>query len=238
MKLSICAITIDRFDISSEIILDTIRKSGVVEVELLVCDNGSQDKRIINFISEIPELTYHRINSQNEGVGRAFNQLMLRAKGEYIALIGNDIIMRNRWAKDAIECLETVPNPGIAAIHCVEGLPPVSDYGVHVSVGVFGPWVFKKELLSDIGFFHEGYFPYGLEDSDFALRSHYSGHVNFYVPGQKAIHAGHDVGEKSDYRQMKDKSLSNNVSRYGERKPKIEAKELLIEPTPPMRDSL
>jgi glycosyltransferase involved in cell wall biosynthesis len=179
MKLSICAITLDRFEISSEIIKDTIAKSGIEDVELLVADNGSQDKRIIEAVSKLPSLSYHRLNSVNEGVGRAFNQLMVRAKGEFIALIGNDIQMQNNWAKDAIRYLEKVPFSGISAIHCVEKLPPISKYGVHVSDKVFGPWIFHKRLLNEIGFFHEGYFPYGLEDTDYNLRSLKYGNLNF-----------------------------------------------------------
>lgn len=238
MKLSICAITLDRFEISSEIIPDTLKKCGVGDVELLVCDNGSQDKRIIESISKIPLLSYHRLNSQNEGVGRAFNQLMLRAKGEYIALIGNDIIMQTAWANDAIRCLERVSNSGIAAIHCVEQLPPITIHGVHESDKVFGPWIFHRSLIEKIGMFHEGYFPYGLEDTDFNLRSHFSGFVNFYVPNQKAKHVGHDVDEKSEYREMKNKSLEDNYQLLLARTEKIVSKELLVEPLPPMRDPL
>lgn len=239
MKLSICVLTINRFDISSEIILDSKIKSGIRDEhkEILIADNGSTDKRIIEFCKRIPP-SYHRLNSANEGVSRAFNQLMLRAKGEYIALIGNDILLQRNWAIDAIEYLERIPNSGIAAIHCVEQLPPITEKGVHESIGVFGTWVFKKTLLDEIGFFHEGYFPYGLEDSDFALRSHYSGHINFYIPNQTGIHVGHDVDEKSEYREMKNKSLSDNVSLYGERKQLIESGNLPIEPTPILKDPI
>lgn len=239
MKLSICAITLDRFDISSEVIPDTLAKCGVGDVELLVCDNGSEDKRIIESIAKIPELTYHRINSQNEGVGRAFNQLMLRAKGEYIALIGNDILMQNGWAKDAIACLKRVPDSAISAIHCVEQLPPITMYGVHESDKVFGPWIFNRDLLEKIGFFHEGYFPYGLEDTDFCLRSYFSALKNFYVPNQSAKHIGHDVDENSEYRKMKNKSLEDNYQLLLRRTHLlINANAPTFEEAPPMRDPL
>jgi len=238
MKLSILALTIDRFDISSEIIPDTALKSGIPGRELLIADNGSTDKRIIEEMAKQPELTYHRLNSTNEGVGRAFNQLMLRAKGEYIALIGNDILMQNNWAKEAIEYWEKIKMPGIAAIHCVQELPPLNEEGVHASDKVFGTWIFHRSLLQTIGYFHEGYFPYGLEDTDFNLRSHFKGLTNFYVPNQKAIHVGHDVDEKSDYRAMKNKSLEDNYQLLLARTEKIVSGEIYYEMPPVLRDPL
>jgi len=220
-NISICFLTIDRFELSSEILLDTINKCGVDDFEVLACDNGSKDKRIIDFVeNEIPNLSYFRKNETNEGVGRMFNQLMLRAKSDYIALIGNDILMENNWGKKAIDCAVNnfiEEEGGIGAIHCVQDLPPITQRGVHESPGVFGPWIIPRHLLESIGYFCEEYFPYGLEDSDFAMRSHYKGHINYYIPGTRSIHVGHDVGENSDYRKMKDQSLKDNVATYGER---------------------
>jgi GT2 family glycosyltransferase len=220
-------ITLDRFDVTPAVLANNIQHSGHEDGELLIADNGSTDKRIVEFVQDQVKPAYHRVNSVNEGVGRAFNQLFLRSTGEYICLLGNDILLPPNWAKTMIAYLDNIPNPGICGIDWGHsGMPPIDrKFGVvahwltPVLDKVFGVCMFKRHLIEELGFFCDAFYPYGLEDSDFNNRVNLAGFNSFYVPNTilKSNHIVHDVGEDSDYRRMKDESLTRNAQLMGER---------------------
>jgi hypothetical protein len=47
-----------------------------------------------------------------------------------------------------------------------------------------------------------------MQDSDYATRSLIAGFTNYYVPDMRSEHIGHDVGNGTEYRRMKDESLA------------------------------
>ena len=47
-----------------------------------------------------------------------------------------------------------------------------------------------------------------MQDSDYGLRLTKLGFKNYYIKGLQSNHIGHDVGEQTDYRKMKDEGLS------------------------------
>lgn len=247
MKASILMITIDRFDITTKCFEKNIKRalSADMEIEVLVCDNGSNDRRIVDYFKN-RKLAYHRVNSKNEGVAHAFNQLYLRATGDLICLLGNDIEMPEEWLKEAWAYIKSVPRAGIIGFDWGHtSLPEMSwKNGVHARWltptlnRVFGSWVVERKVIQKLGLFHEGYGPYGIEDSDFNERVNRAGYNSFYHPTLKSSHLVHDVGEKTQYRKMKDDSLSNNLTIFGHRVREFDSGPFnkLIEPLPPMRD--
>jgi GT2 family glycosyltransferase len=254
MKISICAITIDRYEISTQCIGENIINCGVPreDIELLVADNGSTDKRIIEYVQSLKP-GYHRLNSSNEGVSRAFNQLMNRAMGDYICLIGNDIKLPTGWLDAMVAYAEVVPNSGIIGIKCTAELPPLTVKKDHFAYNraahyldakydkVFGTMLFSRKVLSTVGGFHEGFHPYGLEDSDFNNRVNLAGFQSLYLPEAAwwSNHIGSDVGNGTDYRKMKDESLSSNSVLFGERHAAYLNRSLPIyEPLPSLKDPI
>lgn len=229
-------ICIDRFDITKACWEQNILATRVIphdliyqyqfnfDLELLVADNGSKDPRIVDYMKSQP-LDYYRENKGNEGVGKAFNQLYLRSTGKYIVLLGNDIVMPLGWLATAIDFLERVDNPGIAGVDWGHGSVPPITTKCNVTANylndklnrVFGAWVLKRSVIEDLGFFYEGYGVYGIEDSDFNERVNRSGRNSFYIPGLRSRHLVNDVGQDSDYRRMKDKSLGENLTIFAER---------------------
>ena len=108
MKVSILMLTIDRFELTSRVWKHNLAAARYkldrsIELECLICDNGSRDRRIVDFYRphSNPTIAYHRVNGINEGVGKAFNQLYLRSTGKFIAILGNDIEMPNGWLNRA-----------------------------------------------------------------------------------------------------------------------------------------
>lgn len=241
--ISILQICWNRLETTRQVMCHNLIRVGRV-YELLVVDNGSTEP--------VPELIekfnpeHFRRNSRNEGVGKALNQLFLRAEGDYIAVLGNDILMPELWGRIAMEYADKMPNCGLIGFDWgYGGLPPICKrLGVvahHVNRNhqnrVFGNWFFKRRLVEEIGFFHEGYGPYGIEDSDFNERVIQAGFNSFYIPDLKSEHLCIDAGEDSEYRRMKDESLRKNSDIFDQRILKFQ-EDGVREPLPPMREPL
>ena len=100
---------------------------------------------------------------------------------------------------------------GIIGIHCVEELPPIVD-GVHKTHTPFGDNFITRELIDKIGGYNTEYDPYGMQDRDYGERATITGFTNYYLPDMRSEHIGHDVGNGTEYRRMKDESLARAQS--------------------------
>jgi len=194
-------ITIDRKAIVKQTLEKILNNAGT-EFELLVADNGSTDG-VIEYIKSLNPAV-HLIHEENKGVAYSLNELIKRSNGDFICHIGNDIEMTDNWLKTMLECQLAIPQTGVCAVHTVQELPHlqmVNNKEVHLRQYVFGPKMYRKELVKDLAY--KEFSKYGLEDSDLSLRFYYQGLYNYYVPDVKGTHVGHDVESDSEYRKMK-----------------------------------
>lgn len=224
--VSILLNTIDRWDLTVQCIGTALATAGY-PFELLVCDNGSTDQRVIDFILRLKP-AYFRQNATNEGCAQMHNQMLLRAKGDYFCLLDNDIAMPPGWLAALVEAYERVSNSGVIGIHSLmelhdqrilraaelilrEGdnapcyvirpaMPPKED-------AIFGNRMFGCEVLEKVGYFSEEFGVYGLVDNHYNSRVYASGFINYYIDSHLGQHLGDDVGEASEYRAMKWRSL-------------------------------
>ncbi len=137
---------------------------------------------------------------------------------KYVAICANDIVMPPGWLNKMIHDSELIPNTGMSAIHCVEGLPDmqlVNGVHIHPSWGVFGNALLTKQAFDKVGYFNTDHDPYGMQDSDYCYRLHKAGFLNYYIAGIKAEHIGGDVGTGTEYRKMKDEGLSKAGNVFG-----------------------
>ena len=241
--ISILLLSWDRYDL----LVKTLNHNLSVinyPYELLICDQGSKDKKVLDFL-ETKESMYFRKNSKNEGIGKSFNQLYLRSHGKYIALMSNDILWPANWGSTMVEWLEKVPNAGLCAFEWWNWLmPPLKKkFGYEAywlaadKNRVYGPMMFKRYVVEQVGLAPESFGPYG-EDFDFNERVNRAGFNSFYIPGVKAQHLGDDVGEQTEYRKMKDASVGPNLDLFWKRHALWEQGESIREPLPPLRDPL
>ena len=115
--VSVFSLTIDRYELTKETITKNFeRAKQFAPIEWLVADNGSKDRRVVEFVARHPLLAYHRVNSKNEGVSHAFNQLYLRSKGEYLCFMGSDLELPEGWLQEMLGYLRTGPNIGMVPI--------------------------------------------------------------------------------------------------------------------------
>lgn len=140
--------------------------------------------------------------------GLQFEELSGALNYDAIMTLANDILMPQGWLRVLCQWVEKIPNTGMAGIHCVEGLPDITALGVHEVFTPFGNALIPMGVIEKIGGFNTAFDPYGMQDSDYAHRLHIAGgFVNYYVPGLKSEHIGHDMDILSDYREMKNEGL-------------------------------
>lgn len=147
-----------------------------------------------------------------KGISAALNK-GIQASRSYDAVVtmANDILMPDNWLLHMVTAAKAIPNTGMCGIHCVEGLEPMTEINgqkVHVNFTAFGNVLIPMRAIYLIGFFNPDYDPYGMQDADYAYRLNCTGHINYYLHGLKSEHLGHDVGQPTDYRRMKDEGLN------------------------------
>lgn len=253
MGVSICSLTWNRLHAVQRCYAHNFQQCGLPrhELQLMVTDQGSTDG-VVQYIAGLG-IDDHRLNKFNEGIGRSLNQMMVRARGDYICLAGTDILNKPGWLRELVNYAEAVPNAGIVGIKCTAEIPPIqtkpdkngnpchAHYLTPTCDKVFGTMLFSRKVLETVGGFFEELHPYGFEDSDFNNRVTLAGFTSLYVPASHwtSSHVADDVGSGSEYRRLKDDSLRRNLSIFGERHKLYLAKTLPIHcplplPRPPM----
>ncbi len=146
-----------------------------------------------------------------KGISAAINKGIQLSKGyDAVVTMANDILMPDNWLRRMVEAATLIQNTGMCGIHCVEGLQHVTELNgvnVHIENAVFGNVLIPMGAINTIGYFNTDYDPYGMQDRDFAYRLNCMGHVNYYIANLKSEHIGHDVGNGTEYRKMKDDGL-------------------------------
>jgi GT2 family glycosyltransferase len=147
-----------------------------------------------------------------KGISRAINYGISRSK-QYDAIVtmANDILMPNDWLLRMVEACLHIPNSGMIGIHTVEGISErkvINGIPVHIQDASFGNVMIPLKAIEKIGYFNEAFDPYGMQDSDYAYRLRMTGHINYYLSDLRAEHIGHDVGQDTAYRKMKDEGLA------------------------------
>lgn len=158
------------------------------------------------------------ITIDRKGIAAALNEGIEKARGhDAIVTMANDILMPDGWLKAMAAASEAIEKTGMCGIHTVEGIGPpeiINGVTVHRSFTAFGNVLIPFAAINAIGYFNEEYDPYGMQDGDYAYRLNKSGFINYYIHGLKAEHIGHDVGELTDYRKMKDDGLSTALQKW------------------------
>jgi len=224
-SVTILLLTIDRYEVTSKVITQALLNAGH-PFTLHVHDNGSSDVAIQKWgLDQSRQYNgkYTRSES-NIGTTQALNIMMRGTNSDYYVFIGNDIALPPGWLKAMVEYAEAIPNSGMVGINWRPLEYPAAVVNGKLtwpSKRIFGDVLFGKHVRQAIGELCEDYGPYGLWDSDTAVRCEMAGLLNYYIADLRSEHMTNDVGEDSDYRRMKDASLSTakpiysaNVEQY------------------------
>ena len=221
-KVSICMLTLDRYFMTKyafERMVTFIDDS--IEVQLLVLDNGSQDKRVVDYFKAVADV--HIQETENIGVAKGLNKLLKQCTGDYICIAGNDICLSENWLTDLIYYNDIIIDTGFASIYRdgVKGhfLPRLTKHDTMANI-----WetdgnnesvkLFKKEVLDVVGGFDETLSLYGHETNQFALRLSMLGKTNYFIPDQNSMHLGAMFNEKTEYAKMKEHQYQLGRDRF------------------------
>lgn len=211
MKVACILLTLDRPELTKQIIAQNFFNAGI-GADVFWIDNGSTPENI----QAIMDLNYPfagiRHHIDNKGIASAINAGIDLAEGyDAIVTLANDILMPAGWLEKMVEYAEKIPLSGMIGIHCVEALPAITDLGVHEIFTPFGNVMISSAALDAAGKFNTDYDPYGMQDADYAYRLNKLGFVSYYLPGLASEHIGHDMGQDSEYRAMKNAGLGKSM---------------------------
>jgi GT2 family glycosyltransferase len=210
MKVAVILLTLGRNDLTKQVIKQNFYNSGY-DADCILIDNGSTEKEFRE-LEEFYNWHYTTTSIHKRGIAAGVNEgLRLTKDYDAVCILANDIQLPINWLQNWVMFSQRVSKTGIIGIHCVESLPPLVN-GIHEVHTPFGNNFITRELLDTIGGYNTAYDPYGMQDKDFAERSILAGFKNYYLPDMRSEHIGHDVGENSEYRKMKDEGLNKAQS--------------------------
>jgi len=224
--------------------------------EIILVNNGSTDgtkEWLDDLGSKYP---WYKIihNESNLGPGKATNQGIEVAMGEYLVFLNNDTLVTEGWLDRMITCAESDPNIGIVGVmsNCVSGpqlVPGINSYdhagGLEEFAQRFGEvnkgkitpfwrtigpcYMIKRSTIVEVGVFDEQFFPGNFEDDDLCVRVEMVGYRNV-ICGDVFIHHYGSVG----YRKMDfDSILAANREKFNKKWMKNrEAREIMGIPMP------
>ncbi len=185
------------------------------DFEVVVIDNGSTDGTAEHLRAAQPEVEVVAL-SENRGFAGAVNAGIGRARGEYVALLNNDMELDPGWLAELVAALDADPRAGSAASKLrmlrepgvLDGAGDIvtwygatwrrghgeTDRGQYDEPGVVvspcaGAALYRRRALDEVGPFDERFFAY-LEDADWGLRAQLAGRPCVWVPGAVAYHLG------------------------------------------------
>lgn len=207
MKVACLLLTLNRLELTKRCINQNLYNAGL-SADVFLLDNGSQPENLASISDGYYPFTQIRAFPENVGIASAINAGIELADGyDAIVTLANDILMPPGWLEKMMEFAEKIPQSGMIGIHCVEGLPPITEKGVHEIFTPFGNVMITSAALQAAGKFNTDYDPYGMQDADYAYRLNKLGFVSYYLPGLSSEHIGADMGTDSEYRMMKNKGL-------------------------------
>ncbi len=93
--------------------LESIRAHTPEPYEVIIVDNGSE-RETVEWLRTLKDV---RIiyNSTNRGYAGGNNQAMAAARGEYVVLLNNDVVVTDGWLESLLAAFDRIPGLGVSA---------------------------------------------------------------------------------------------------------------------------
>jgi GT2 family glycosyltransferase len=141
----------------------------------------------------------HHAYISKEGIANALNdglELLSGAEYDCIAFLSNDIVEPDNWLYKKVEALYTYPQAGIVA-------SSLDTERTEIQIEhIISNWLIRREVIRDIGYFNENFFPYGPIDLDYCVRANTFGWGTYYVKNCLATHSGTANGNEYGYNKQ------------------------------------
>lgn len=202
---------------------------------LVVIDNGScqRTKDMLQYWSDrITVIT----NETNVGTANAVNMgIRLREPGQHVIKIDNDVVVHsNGWVDEMEEAIERSPDIGVLGlkrkdlIQCQDHADPnFRSYPMQLPHESGQRWIWVERtndvmgtctmlnwrMLDKVGYYFQGDWKYGMDDTLMNLRAHLSGFTTCFLPHIDMDHI--DTG-RNPYTQEKHRMAAEVWSRYND----------------------
>jgi GT2 family glycosyltransferase len=230
--LSIIAVVIDNLEITKRF-ESSIRQYTSGEYELIIIDNASKDQESINYLKEMADIHY-RFDSI-VSLARAWNKGIELSKGNYVAVVNNDVVVPPDWFELLSETLENNQKAGLVSpitFWIIRDL--YFQYETYINFDktfknpfklekfrevVWGEFfLFKRKALEDAGRFNEIYRNYSAEDLEINFQLFSKDYEIFIDPRVFVYHEGHATIKNID-KQEASKIDNENFNLFKSRWP-------------------
>jgi len=210
--VSIVILTFNQLRFTQECVT-SIQNCTLDPHEIIFVDNGSTDGTVEWLKEQVQCNAGYRLigNGTNFGFAKGCNQGIEAARGEFILLLNNDVVVTSGWLAGMIECLRLQPHAGIVGpmTNNISGIQRVGRIGYEDMTGleryaaafrelnsyrrvetrriVGFCMLFKRELAEIIGLLDESFGSGNFEDDDYCLRAELAGYRNV-IAGDVFIH--------------------------------------------------
>lgn len=209
---------------------NSIKKQTYKNFEIIFVDNGSVDGSV-EFIKKNYPKTVLIENSENYAIAKGNNIGIKRAKGDYILLLNNDVIVGKDYLLELVEGFEKLPQASIIQSKIVLMQNPeildscgsfwtdtgfIYHYGnlkkaeqkkynipLRIFSGKSASMIIKRDVIDKIGIYDDLYWGY-YEETDHCHRAWIAGFETWYWPKAEVKHAmgGTTLTFESDFLQF------------------------------------
>jgi GT2 family glycosyltransferase len=215
--------TWNRADLLQAILTNLARQTRPPE-QVIVVDNGSSDATSLvtrNF--PVDSIVF----PENRGFAVAVNEGIRQAKGDWLLIVNNDVVLDPEWLERLLQSAEEenalfavgkllrpdgmgvvdgswdLVSRAAYAWRCGYGRPDGTVWSTRRRIS-FAPMtaaLFRRDLFDQIGLLEERFESY-YEDVDFGIRCMLAGVEGIYDPAAIALHMSKTTFGKNDYRVM------------------------------------
>lgn len=120
MKLSVIILNYNVCDFLRQAILSVQSAIENIEAEIIIIDNNSPDDSCAMVRAEFPELLLIE-NKENIGFGRANNQAVEQAKGEFVCILNPDTAVAPDVFEKCLDFINATPDCGAIGVRLIDG---------------------------------------------------------------------------------------------------------------------
>ncbi len=206
--------TYDGRDLLDLMLPSVVSQEVAGELEIVVVDDGSTDGTPEHLAEHWPQVRV--VVQPNAGVSAAMNCCLDEARGEYVALLNNDVELEAGFLEALATALDTHPGAGsacgkmldYAARDVIDGAGDIMrwsgacwrrghgerdrgqfDRAEPVISPCGGAAMYRRRAIEDVGVFDADFVAY-LEDVDWGVRAQLRGWTCRYVPTARCFHMG------------------------------------------------
>ena len=209
--------------------LESLEAFTPEEHEVILIDNGSTDGTVAWLTERLPKHPEYKliVNDTNLGAGKATNQGIGIATGEYICFLNNDVVLSKEWLKGLIDCAESADDIGMVGpksnyvsgpqmeMDTATGYDTIFTYTAYAESyrkahrGAYIPYwriipicgLIKRAVIDKIGIFDEQFFPGNFADDDLCRRACLAGYRNMICGDVFVHHYGSVSMKQIDFAQ-------------------------------------